>query len=141
MRIMGLDIGTKRVGVALSDQLAIAANAKGVFEYRREEELIEKIKERIEGFEVGLVVMGLPVNMNGTTGEAAKRILQLADTLRKKLTVPVDVFDERLSTVMAENFLKEADLSRKKRKKAIDTSSAQIILQGYLDAQEAKKED
>jgi len=141
LKVMGLDIGTKRVGVAISDPLAIAANAKGVFEYKKEEELIEKIKEYIKQFEVDAVVLGLPVNMNGTIGEAAKKILQLADTLRKKLTVPVDVFDERLSTVMAENFLKEADLSRKKRKKVIDISSAQIILQDYLDAQRAKRED
>ncbi len=141
MRIIGFDIGTKRIGVALSDQLAIAANAKGVFEYKGEEELIEKIKERIKQFEVDEVVLGLPVNMNGTIGESAKKILQLADTLRKKLTVPINVFDERLSTVMAENFLKEADLSRKKRKKVIDTSSAQIILQGYLDARGTKRED
>ena len=141
MRVMALDIGTKRVGVALSDQLGIAANAKGTFEYNKEEELIEKVEERLKRFEADSIVVGLPVNMNGSKGQAAQKILQLVDVLKKKLTVPVYMFDERLSTVMAENLLKEADLSRKKRKKIIDTTSAQIILQGYLETQRQKKED
>lgn len=140
MRVMGLDIGTKRVGVALSDQLGMIANARDTFEYSEERQLIEKIKEHIKQFEVTSIVVGLPVNMDGTTGKAAEKILQLLDILKKELTIPVYAFDERLSTVMAENLLKSADLSRKKRKKVIDAVSAQIILQDYLQAQQQKRQ-
>jgi putative Holliday junction resolvase len=132
LRVMGLDIGTKRVGVALSDPSAIIALAKDTFEYSGEEELIENIKQRIKQFEAMQVVVGLPLNMNGSVGRAAKKILQIVEILKKELSIPVYVFDERLSTVMAEGLLKDLNLSSKKRKKMTDAASAQIILQDYL---------
>lgn len=134
LRVMGLDIGTKRVGVAVSDELGISANAKGIFEYTDERQLIEEIKKRIKEFCADSVVVGLPVNMNGSLGGAAKQILNIVEVLKKQVNIPVCVFDERLSTVMAQNVLLSADLSRKKRKKLIDTTAAQIILQDYLSA-------
>lgn len=134
MRVMGLDIGTKRVGVAVSDELGISANAKGIFEYTDERQLIEEIKKRIKEFCADSVVVGLPVNMNGSLGGAAKQILNIVEVLKKEVSIPVCVFDERLSTVIAQNVLLSADLSRKKRKKITDTTAAQIILQDYLSS-------
>ena len=140
MRVMGLDIGSKRVGVAISDPLGITANPKDTFEYKDEEELIAKVKEQLEQFEAASVVIGLPVNMNGTVGKAAEKILQLVETLKKEVKVPVYVFDERLSTVMAEGLLRDSNLSSRKRKKIIDAASAQIIIQDYLARTKAKNE-
>lgn len=132
MRVMGIDIGTKRVGVAVSDELGISANAKGIFEYIGEKQLMEEIKKRAKQLEATSIVVGLPLHMNGSVGEAAKQILNIVEVLKKEVAIPVYVFDERLSTVLAHELLISADLSRKKRKKIVDTTAAQIILQDYL---------
>lgn len=132
MRIMGLDIGDKTIGVAVSD--AMGWTAQGVKVIRRQEldyDLAE-LRKVIAEYEVTEMVVGLPKNMNGTLGERANKVLDFAEILKEQLQLPVHMWDERLSTVEAERNLIAADVSRGKRKKVIDKMAACIILQGYL---------
>lgn len=132
MRIMGLDIGDKTIGVAVSD--AMGWTAQGLKVIRRQEldyDLAE-LRKIITEYEVTEIVVGLPKNMNGTLGERANKVLDLAEVLKEQLQLPVQTWDERLSTVEAERNLLAADVSRGKRKKVIDKMAACIILQGYL---------
>ncbi|AEH53860.1 MULTISPECIES: Holliday junction resolvase RuvX [Heyndrickxia] len=137
MKIMGLDVGSKTVGVAVSDALGwtaqgietIAINeAKGNFGFDRVAELAQ-----IHGVEK--IVVGFPKNMNNTIGPRAEASKVYAEELKKRLNLPVILWDERLSTAQAERILLEADVSRKKRKKVIDKMAASVILQGFLDSQ------
>jgi putative Holliday junction resolvase len=134
---MGLDVGSKTVGVAVSDALGwtaqgietIAINeAKGNFGFDRVAELAQ-----IHGVEK--IVVGFPKNMNNTIGPRAEASKVYAEELKKRLNLPVILWDERLSTAQAERILLEADVSRKKRKKVIDKMAASVILQGFLDSQ------
>jgi len=131
---MGLDIGTKRIGVAISDESCTLAQGREVVSRKDNEKTILCIKELVDEFEVKEIVVGLPVNMDGTKGERAEDSMMFADLLRKKLAVFVQLWDERLSTKEAEDIMIAGDLSRKKRKSKIDKLAAQIILQGYLDS-------
>ena len=132
-RIIGLDVGEKRIGVALSDELAIAAHPFTVVVRDGLEKDLRKIEEIVQEYSAAGIVVGLPLNMNGTIGESAKRVLSFADSLKKKLPVSVETWDERLTTVSSEKVLLEADLSRQKRKKVIDKVAAALLLQCYLD--------
>ncbi len=132
-RIIGLDVGEKRIGVALSDELAIAAHALTVIVRDGLEKDLRKIEEILQEYSAAGIVVGLPLNMNGTIGDSAKRVLSFTDSLKKKLPVSVETWDERLTTVSSEKVLLEADLSRKKRKKVIDKVAATLLLQCYLD--------
>ena len=128
-RIMGLDIGDKTIGVAVSDIMGITA--QGVKTIRRESKKkdIEELKER----QVNKIVSGLPKNMNGTLGPQGEKVLKLCELIKEETGLEIDFWDERLTTVAAERSLIEGDVSRKKRKKVIDMLAAVIILQGYLD--------
>ena len=138
MRILGLDVGTKRIGVALSDGLLITSQGLETI-YRQSLEIdLGVIKNVIKQNDVGEVVVGLPLNMNGTYSAKTKEVVEFMDNLSKAIGIPVKTWDERLTTVQAERVLLEADVSRAKRKKAADKLAAQIILQGYLDSR--KKE-
>ncbi|MGM9572491.1 MAG: Holliday junction resolvase RuvX [bacterium] len=132
MRIMGLDIGDKTIGVAVSD--AMGWTAQGVKVIRRQalDYDLAELRKIIAEYEVTEIVVGLPKNMNGTLGERANKVLDLAEILKEELQLPVQTWDERLSTVEAERNLIAADVSRGKRKKVIDKMAACIILQGYL---------
>ncbi len=135
MRIMGLDLGDKTIGVAVSDPMGWTA--QGVEVIRRDNNTIkemDRLKELAETYAVEKVVVGLPRNMNGTLGDRGEKSKAFALEVGKRLSLPVDFWDERLSTVAAEKILLEADTSRAKRKKVIDKVAAAIILQGYLDA-------
>lgn len=132
-RIIGLDVGEKRIGVALSDELAIAAHPLTVIVRNGLGKDLGKIEEIVQEYSAAGIVVGLPLNMNGTIGESAKRVLSFTDSLKKKLPVSVETWDERLTTVSSEKVLLEADLSRKKRKKVIDKVAATLLLQCYLD--------
>lgn len=141
MRVLGLDYGEKRIGISISDPLLMTAQAVSVITRSScLEDDIEKIKDVIakygDDFEI---VIGLPKTMRGEIGPAAKSVLKFVDKLSKKVPFPVITWDERLSTAASERMLLEADLSRAKRKKVIDSSAAQFILQGYLDSKGAKK--
>ena len=134
MRIIGLDVGKKRIGVAVSDESGICATAIEVVQrHSKEKDDLKWLKDLIAEYEGEEVVVGLPVNMNGQLGDSANETLKYVEAIKSKINLPVKTWDERLSTVQGERILLEADLSRKKRKGIIDKLSAQIILQSYLD--------
>lgn len=133
MRIMALDLGTKRVGVALSDELHITANGLTVLDRKPHAKFLEKIGELVKEHEVGLIVLGMPTRMDGTFGPESQRTMAMVYELKKHIGIEIDTLDERLSTVAAERVLLEADVSRKKRKQVIDKVAATYILQNYLD--------
>lgn len=137
MRIMGLDYGSKTIGVAISDPLGLTA--QGVEIVRREEEnklrkSLRRIEELVKQYEVEELVLGFPKNMNNTIGERAEKSLQLKETLERRLGLPVVMWDERLTTVEANRTLMESGVRRENRGKYVDMIAAVFILQGYLDA-------
>ena len=134
MRIMALDVGTKRIGVAMSDELFLTAQGADTIYRNSLDADLGKIKKIAEENGVGEIVVGLPINMNGTYGPKAKEVLEFMSNLTKLTTIPIKTWDERLTTAQAQRTLIEADLSRAKRKHSIDKLAAQIILQSYLDS-------
>lgn len=138
MRIMGLDVGQRRIGVALSDELGLTAQPFKVIERRGEEAFRELAKIAEEG-EVGEIVVGLPKRTDGTLGVEASRVMAFAEELKCRLGLPVRFWDERFSTAQAERVLLAADQSRRKRKKVRDKVAAALILQGYLDHRRLSK--
>jgi putative Holliday junction resolvase len=130
-RVLGVDTGGRRVGLARSDALRITARAAGAVDA---DGAVETIAGLIEPEEIEAVVVGLPLNMDGTKGESALRAEAFARTLAERTGLPVALWDERLTTRQADRAMIAADLSRKKRKKRIDGQAAQIILQSWLDA-------
>ena len=133
MRIMGLDIGTRTIGIAVSDELGITAQGLKTLRRKSTEEDFKEISAIIHQFEIKKIIVGLPKNMDGTLGKQAEKVLKWVEALKAKVEIPVATWDERLSTVGASRVLLEADLSRKKRKTVIDKVAAVLILQGYLD--------
>lgn len=134
MRIMGLDLGTKRIGVAVSDESRITAQPVGVINRVSAEKDLAGLTELIERFEVSVIVVGLPVNMNGTMGDKSQAAMRFRDRLAEKTGLQVDVWDERLSTAAVNRVLIDGDISRAKRKGVVDKLAASYILQGYLDS-------
>lgn len=136
MRIMGLDVGTRTVGVAISD--ALGWTAQGIETIKINEELgefgIERIKELMKEYAVTKFVVGYPKNMNNTVGPRGEASENYKKLLEETFELPVILWDERLTTMAAERMLIEADVSRKKRKAVIDKMAAVMILQGYLDS-------
>lgn len=133
MRWMGLDVGDRRIGVALSDPLEITAQGHSFIERRGLQLDLAKIQRLIEDYNVEGLVIGLPVNMNGSEGPMAEKVRQFAAELEKLTGLKPNFYDERLSTVSAQRVLLEADVSRSKRKKSVDQLAAAIILQNFLD--------
>lgn len=133
MRILGLDLGEKKIGVAISDELGLTAQGIDVIERKNDGKDIDKICEIISEYKVTGIVAGLPKNMNGTLGPSGEAVKAYAAKLQKATGIDLDFWDERLTTVAAERTLLEADVSRKKRKKVIDKLAAVLILQSYLD--------
>ena len=134
MRILGLDVGSKTIGVAISDPLGWTAQGIDTIRRKNKEQDIELVHKICKDYGVETIVIGLPKNMNGTIGESGERVLALAELIKEKTNLPIEMWDERLTTVAAERSLIEGDVSRKKRKKVIDMLAAVIILQGYLDS-------
>jgi len=130
---MSLDIGSKRTGVALSDETRLLASPLITVEETQIKPWLEKIKNLVETHEVAEVVVGLPLNQFGEEGKDALNIRKYIAALQDGITVPIVEWDERFTTVQAERSLIESDFSRKNRKKVIDQIAASIILQGYLD--------
>jgi putative Holliday junction resolvase len=134
MRILGLDIGDRTIGIAVSDPLGFTA--QGITTIRRKnitidmDELLKICKE----YSVETIVAGLPKNMNGTVGPQSEKVLAFCEILKEKIDIPIKMWDERLTTVAAHKAMLEADLSRAKRKKLVDKVAATYILQGYLDS-------
>ncbi len=140
MRVMGLDIGTRRIGVAVSDEIGIIATGREVIPRKSNEFALGRIKEMLEEYNVLKIVVGLPVNMDATEGERADDSRRFAALLEENTGLSVELWDERLSTKEAEDMMIKADTSRAKRKKVIDKIAAQIILQGYLDSSPGREE-
>ncbi|MCM3785606.1 Holliday junction resolvase RuvX [Neobacillus mesonae] len=138
MKILGLDYGDRRIGVAISDAFGWTAQGLEVIERRRDGDEFERITAIVQEHEVSEIVVGLPKNMNGTVGPRGELCMEFAEKLRATLDLPVHLWDERLSTVSAERTLVEADVSRKKRKKVVDKLAASLILQNYLDAKSTR---
>lgn len=133
MRIMGLDVGEKRIGIALSDPLKIIAGGHSVWQRKSWSQDLEYIKQLSLDQEVSLIILGLPRNMDGSIGPKALEIQKFARRLGDYTGIDIAFWDERLSTVAAEKVLLEADVSRSKRKNVIDKLAAVTILQNYLD--------
>ncbi|BBI34820.1 Holliday junction resolvase RuvX [Cohnella abietis] len=134
MRIMGLDYGERRIGVAMSDLFGWTAQGTEVIDQKIVKDPMVRIAELVKEYEVESIVVGLPKNMNGSIGPSGENCIEFADQLKQKLSLPVNMWDERLTTVSAERTLLEADVSRAKRKKVIDKMAAAILLQSYLDS-------
>lgn len=138
MRSMGLDFGDKTIGIAVSDPMGWTAQSKAVIRRKNLTDDLLILQEYLSEYDIEEIVVGLPLNMNGTPGGRVEKTMQFVNFLKKRLEIPIVLWDERLSTKQAEGILLEADLSRKKRKKVIDQLAAGIILQNYLDAKKKK---
>ncbi|KRF18508.1 Holliday junction resolvase RuvX [Paenibacillus sp. Soil787] len=134
MRWIGLDYGDKTIGVAMSDELGWTAQGLEVIHRRKPGEDMQRLEAIVKQYGVTQIVVGLPKNMNNTIGPRGELAIAFSQELEQKLSVPVHLWDERLTTVAATRTLLEADVSRKKRKQVIDKMAAQLILQGYMDA-------
>ncbi len=133
-RVLGIDYGEVRTGLAVSDELGFLSNGIGTIEERDINRLLNMLAEKAEEYAVSCIVLGNPVNMNGTVGPKSEKVSRLAERLREKTGIPVVLFDERCTTMAAHKFLNETNTRGKKRKGVVDTLSAQIILQNYLDS-------
>ncbi len=135
MRYLGLDLGTRTLGVSVSDTTRTIASSLTTIRFMESdyEALLEPLSKLIEEYQVTKIVLGLPKNMNNSIGDRAQTTLEFKTLIENKLGIEVVMQDERLSTVEATNYLIEADMSRKKRKKKVDAVAANIILQTYLD--------
>ena len=141
MTYLGLDLGTKTLGISMSDTTGLIANSYKTIKYNGQlDNLVEEVKKILLEEPIKTIVLGYPKNMNNTVGESAKRAELFAEKLKKQLKIDVVLQDERLSTIEATNYLLEADMSRKKRKQKIDSLAANIILQTYLDRKDKKNE-
>lgn len=143
MRIMGLDLGSKTVGVAISDPLLITAQGIEIIRRKDENKLrqtLARIEALIEEYEVDRIVLGLPKNMNDTLGERAQLSLEFKEKLERRTGLPVVMWDERLTTVAADRAMMEAGIRRENRKDYVDKIAACLILQGYLDSQFSQNE-
>lgn len=135
MRILGLDVGDKKVGVAVSDPMGWTAQGiKTIIRQENSNSDIEEIKKIINEYNVEKIVIGLPKNMNNTLGPRVEKVMKYAKIIESRCKKPIEFFDERLSTMAVERTLIEADMSRKKRKTVIDKLAAVYILQAYLDS-------
>lgn len=143
MRIMGLDFGSKTVGVAISDPLFITAQGIEIIR-RKEENKLRQTLQRIEAliveYEVGEIVLGLPKHMNASEGDRVRKTEEFADMLRRRTGLPVGFHDERLTTVAADRAMMEAGIRRENRKEYVDKIAAVFILQGYLEIRAQKAE-
>ena len=134
MRYLGLDLGTKTLGIAISDKIGLIATPITILRHNEDFNfLIDELKKIILEKEVDVIVLGLPKNMNNTIGERGEMVLKFKELLESNLSLPIYLEDERLSTRVAENVLISADVSRKKRKQVIDKMAATVILQSYLE--------
>lgn len=134
MRILGLDIGDRTIGVAVSDPLGITAQGITTIRRKNKDEDIKQLKSICDEYSVETIVSGLPKNMNGTLGPQSEKVLKFCEVIKEKIGLPIKMWDERLTTVAAHRAMLEADLSRNKRKKIVDKMAAIYILQGYLDS-------
>ena len=142
MRYLGLDLGTKTLGISISDRTGMIATSLKTIKHDMDFDLlIEEIIKLINEYKVEKIVLGFPKNMNNSVGEKGEMIISFKDLLSTKVNTPIVLEDERLTTRIAQSILISADVSRKKRKKVIDKMAANVILQSYLDKEGNKKNE
>src|SRR3989338_9137966 len=139
-RSMALDAGDKRIGVAVSDETNTIATGIGVIERKANGKDVEKIKDYAKEYNIDKLIVGLPLNLKGEETIQTKKVNEFIAVLKENLSIPIETFDERFSTMQCEKFLISADVSRKKRKMVLDKMAAQVILQTYLDMKRVNKE-
>ena len=139
MKIISLDIGTVRIGIATSDIMEIIASAYEVYRRKNQTEDVKYIASLVSKLDAGEIVIGLPLKLDGSEGQSVEMARAFGEELSKLVTVPIIYQDERLSTVSAERILIESGVRREKRKDKIDSIAATIILQTYLDKKSFKK--
>lgn len=132
MKCLGMDLGSKTLGLATSDKLGVIASPYKTIRYDNMESLIDEVIDLIDELKIEVLVLGYPKNMNNSTGESVERVLKFKNMLEEKSNMEVVLIDERLSTVEAEKYLLDEDKSRSSRKKIIDAVAASIILDTYL---------
>lgn len=135
MRILAIDHGTKRMGIAISDELGMIAQPLEFIPAEPFAEFLARLKEILKEKQVELILVGMPRNMNGSYGPAALKVQEFIAALKSAVTIPIQTLDERLTSVQAHRFLTEAEVSSRKRKGKVDKSAAAVLLQGYLDGQ------
>jgi len=131
-RVLGIDFGTKRLGLAISDARRTLASPLTVYHRKDLQSDLQFLSDLISQYQISEIVLGLPINMDGSLGEKAHQVLEFKRILEEHVKIPVLTFDERLTTAEAERVLLQADLSRRKRKAKRDGLAAVLILQGYL---------
>ena len=132
MKCLGMDLGTKTLGLATSDRLGMISNPYKTIRYDNIDSLVDEVVKLIDELQIEVLVLGYPKNMNNTLGEAVNRTMNFKEKLESKVDMKINLIDERLSTVEAENILLSSDVSRMGRKKVIDSVAASIILDTYL---------
>lgn len=140
MRVLGLDVGDVRIGIAVSDPTALVASAYKTLVRTSKWKDVEEVRSIIEDLKVDRVVVGLPKNMNNSIGPQGKKVQKFVNALKHNYPLDLVYVDERLTTVSAERILIEADVSRKNRKKVVDQVAATYILQQYLDMQKSTED-
>jgi putative Holliday junction resolvase len=138
MRYLGLDLGSKTLGIAISDREGIIASAHETIHFKEQDEMLSEIKKIYNDNKINKIILGFPKNMNNTIGEKAKETIKFKEKLESYLNAEVILEDERWTTIQANNLLIKADLSRKKRKTKVDKLAATFILQSYLDRENRK---
>lgn len=133
-RIIALDVGHKRIGVAFSDELMVTAQGSETIIRSTLDKDLEKINELVQTYNAREVVVGLPLNMDGRYSQKTEEVVRFIEALSKNIKLPVKTWDERLTSIQAERVLLEADLTRSKRKRLTDKLAAQLILQSYLNS-------
>jgi putative holliday junction resolvase len=134
MRILALDHGTKRIGVAVSDEMKMIATPLEFIPAEPFAPVVERLKQLIREKEVEMILVGLPRNMDGSYGPAALKVQEFVAVLKETIAVPIKLWDERLTSAQANRFLIAADVRRDKRKEKVDKTAAAILLQSYLDS-------
>jgi putative Holliday junction resolvase len=133
MRYMALDVGDKRIGVAISDELGSTSLPHSVIERTGDAEALKKITDIINQYKIDVLIVGNPINLDGTAGARSKKTEQFYNYIKKRINIKSLMFDERLTTLAAQRILLDADVSRKKRKEVIDKLAAQQILYSYIE--------
>jgi putative Holliday junction resolvase len=133
-RVLGLDVGSKRIGMAISDPLGITAQGIETLQRRNKRTDFARLEEIIRQYQVSEMVMGLPLRMTGAEGIQAEKMQLFAEEIRRRFRVPVHLWDERLSSVQANRLLRETEMSIKRRAEVVDQMAAVLILQSWMDA-------
>jgi putative holliday junction resolvase len=133
-RVLGLDVGSRRIGIAVSDPLGITAQGLETLQRKNKRQDFERLGQIIREYDVREIVVGLPLRMSGAEGTQAGKMQEFADELRKRFGLPVHMWDERLTSAEANRLLRDTDLSIEKRGKAVDRMAAVLILQGWMES-------